>query len=397
MPYVPLGLGMVKLLYVPMLIMLIQHNKELFSYFIFFRKERNILYIVIAFVLIRTVLGGDKSMISVHLVGFLEIFMVPLFIVVYSFRLGLDSNEKFVKSLLVVGAIGASISFVTIVFPSLQDFINSTFGVLDKDSFLMRNRWRGRGLSEALTSDYAYIQATLVIIFCYYFRHNKWFLFVVPFMLLSIIYNARTGIIILGLGALLFILSKRSFGKTFFFILGGFLIYQLFSGIFGMIGNTEDVTAFVEDFVQQMTALYENKDVEDSRTANELLVESFILPDGLEEWIIGKGYRLFGMKDILGISSDTGIINYLSYGGLSYVALLVVFYFVIIKRLLKMHYDWFGVYFLLIIIVITIKSIPFPNTGETRFLMLVYYYFTISYIKANSLNRLSPHTYPNRK
>lgn len=371
-----------------MLFMFIHRNKDLLSYLRYFRKERNIFYIVIAYVLIRTILGGDGSMISVHIVGFFETFLVPLFIVVYTYQLGIDSNEKFVKSLLVVGAIGASISLITIVFPSLQDYINNTFGGLDKDSYLMINRWRGRGLSEALTSDYAYIQATLVVFFCYHFRNNKWFLLVVPFMLLSIIYNARTGIIILGLGALLFIIGKRSFGKTILFTFGVVLIYQLFSGIFGMLGNTEDVTIFIEDFAQQMTVLFETKDVEGARTANELLVESFILPDGLEEWIIGKGYRLFGMKDILGVSSDTGIINYLSYGGLSYVALIVVFYIIIVNRLLKMHYIWFGVYFLLILFVITIKSIPFPNTGETRFLMLVYYYFIISYLKANSLNKL---------
>lgn len=384
MPYVPFGIGMIKLLYIPMFIMFIERNNDLFSYFKIFKKERNILYVVITYVLIRTIIGGDKTMLSIHIVGFVEIFMLPLFIITYSYQLGIDSNEKFIKFLLVIGAIGALISFITIIFPSLQNYINNTFGILDNDSFLMRNAWRGRGLSEALTSDYAYIQATLVVFFFYYFKANKWFLFVVPFMLLSIIYNARTGIIILSLGVLLFVLGKRSLGKAIFFILGMLLIYWLFSTIFSMLGNTEDVTIFIEDFSQQMTILFETQDIEDSRTANELLIESFILPDNLKEWLIGRGYRLFGMKDVLGVSSDTGIINYLSYGGLSYVALLIIFYFKIIKRLIKSYNMWFGVYFFLITLVLTIKSIPFPNIGETRFLILVYYFFIISDKKAKS-------------
>lgn len=377
-PHAPLiSIGLIKILYLPLFYILLKYRKSFADYCRLFNKELKVLMAAIAFVLFRSAIGGDVSMISIHIFGIIEIFLLPLALIIYTQKIGLDKTDKFIRALLCIGAIGAVISTIAIFFPSVQNVINNTFGSLSSDSFLARSLWRGRGLSEALTSDYSYIQASLVILFCFYFKKNKWFFLFIPLMLLSIIFNARTGIIILIGGGLLYLFYKLNPSKIILSIIVSTFAFYIFLYFFSRISNTEDVVAFLLDFSEQIESVYQSGDVGNARTMKELFVDFWIMPSNQEEWIIGRGFRLFGMKDILGYSSDVGFINYLLYGGIFYVCIIVSFYFVVLKRLFNNKEKWYFVFFLITLIVITIKSIPFPNSGETRFLMLVYYFIIV--------------------
>lgn len=383
-PHLPFGVGMIKLLYIPLLILLLSGFSNFHVLWTFFNRERKAYLSIFVFVLFATIMGADISMVSIHIVGFIETILLPLFFIFFSRKVGISDSESFIRSLLIIGTIGATISTIAIIYPTFQSSINAFIGNVDPNSFLVRNAWRGRGFSEALTSDYSYIQASIVILFLFFNKNNKWFLCIIPFMMISIIFNARTGLLLLLGGLILFLIqTKKTLKIVMYLLIISALIYAA-QYIFSSLSNTEEVTLFITDFLEQLTALYKTNDMENARTVNELYEGMQILPRDIPEWIFGRGYQLFGMKDVIGYSSDVGLTNYLSYGGITYILLILYMYNVILKRINHYRLTWFMLFFVFTIILISIKSVPFPNTGETRFLMFVY--FALVYFKAKSYN-----------
>lgn len=377
-PYLPFGLGTMKLMYIPMILCYLHRNKAYRSYISTFSRERTILILALVYVLIRVAYGGETQEIRKHLVGFVEIYLLPLWLVVFAQKIGVTDKEKFVKTILIVGAIGAVISTITSVFPEIQVYIRDNFMHLKPDDYLLREQWRGRGLSESLTSHYGYIQGCMIVLGCFYIRSNKWFLWFMPLTIISIIYNARTGLVIAMAGLSLLFFKRKNFKFVILLIIVGFIAFDNLELLGEMIGVPDELAGSLSRFGDSIYAIYDAGAIEEnSGTVYKLLVEMWILPETLDEWIFGRGFTLFGKGMLLGFSSDVGFINNLAFGGLVYMFIMYSFLFVMLKKLKKVEEKRFYYYLILLFVIINIKSWFFPNGGTTRFIVLIYYYFVL--------------------
>ena len=378
-PYLPFAVGSVKLLYLPMLLMLFSYLKS-FRYFRkTFKAEYLILWFVLLFVVLRTI-GGGENVISFYISALIEIFFLPWFIILVLFKNGFRRIDDIFYLLLIVGAVGAIISTLAFVSPTLNNYIRDSFLYLKSGHGLDTKLWRGFGLSSALTSHYSYIQASIVVLYFFYAKKNKWFVFALPFMLLSIIFNARTGVLILVLGLLIRLFSNFSLKITFMLTMVLAIIIPNIENFFSFMGASDESVLWLNSFVEEISLLSDS-DMLNNGVVYTLLEQMVVWPSTINEWIWGRGYSLFGKLDELGIQSDIGFINVLSYGGIIYSAVLYSLIIVGCIKLKQYKENWFMIFFIAVFIIINIKSTYLPLSGELRFMMLIYY-FLILYDKS---------------
>ncbi len=378
-PFLPFAIGSAKLLYIPMVIMLFSHLRS-FRYFRnTFKTELIILLFIICFVICRTIAGGE-SFLTFCISALIEIFFLPWFIIQLLIKSGFRRIEDLVFLLLIVGTIGAIISTTAFVIPPINDFIRDNFLYLKFGVGLETKTWRGFGLSSALTSHYSYIQASIVVLYLFYTK-NKWFVFSLPFLLLSIIFNARTGLFLLIVGLLIRFFCNFNFKMAILISLAIALVVANIETLFSIIGAPEESVAWLNTFMEEMTSLSDDSAMSNNGVLYTLFEQMVIFPETLNEWVWGRGYSLFGKFDELGIESDIGFINVLSYGGLFYSFLLYSLIIVACVKLKKYKEYWFLTFFVIVFVIINIKSTYLPLSGQLKFMMLVYY-FMILYDKS---------------
>lgn len=366
--------GTKNLLYIFLLGIILVYGKAYFNFVKVFSKELWLLFLPLLFVLLRTGIGGETEFIGKHVLGLLDTFFVPLSLVLFAIKSGITIETKFIRCFLILGAIGSVISFACFLFPPLHSYIKYTILNIQSDNYLYWVNFRGYGLAEKLTSNYAYIQGTIFVIGCFYAKENKWFLFFLPFILVSILFNARTGIVILILGLILFVLSRSGF-KTILLSIPCLLVFLFIPEIMSSMGLKSDTIEWVLILFSDMDNIATTGDVTQSGTGSKLFGTMWILPETSSEWLIGKGYSLF--RHEVETSSDNGWILQLNYGGIIYMFFLYLIIFQILFRLYKIRRKSFALYCLFIFLIINTKSSFLPNDEEFRMLMMIYMFYIL--------------------
>lgn len=379
-PFLPFALGSIKLLYIPMLLMLVSHMNSFKRFRKTFKAELIILLFVFLFVVVRTI-GGGENIVSFSISAIIEIFFLPWFVIQLLINNGFRKTNDYVHLMLLVGGIGAFISTIAFLVPPINDLIRDHFLYLKSGIGLETKTWRGYGLSNALTSHYSYIQASIVVFFLFYHK-DKWFIYILPFMLLSIIFNARTGIIILAIGLIIRYIYHFNLKLIMFFSVAIALFIWNMDSFFSLIGASDDSVMWLNSFTEEVTSFSSDSEFTNRGVLYTMFEEMIIWPSNQEEWIWGKGFSLFGKIDELGFESDIGFINVLAYGGIVYSVILYSLIVVVCRKLFYYKEYWFMAFYIIIFFIINIKSTYLPLSGQLRFMML-FYYFLILQNKSN--------------
>lgn len=370
-----LSVGTKNLLYIFLFVILVAYGRKYMYLFKYIRKEFILLFLPFVYVLFRTLFGGDSVFITRHFLGVLDNFLVPLAFVLFANQLGLTTEKQFIRCILILGALASVISFVSFISPPVQNYIK--FNILDvqPDNFMYWDNYRGFGLAMSLTSSYAYIQGIIFVIGCFYSKDNKWFLPFLPLVLLSVVFNARTGLLILLLGIIIFLVSRKS-GLTsiMFGVLAVFLILFM-DDILRDLGASYETREWVAVLFNDIDTVFSTRDVTQTGTGRRLFGDMWIMPNTSSEWLIGKGYSLF--RHETEVSSDNGWVLQLNYGGIIYMFFLYLIIIQMLQRLNKSRRITFALYFFLIFLIVNTKSSFFPGNEVFRFLMTLYMYYIL--------------------
>ena len=206
--------GGIKVSYVILAIsILIFFNKPriVLSHIKTFRIEYKLFVYLLLFVVLRSFFLGEYGIISRHIICFLQVFLLLPILYIYTPEKK-EKRQFFIRALLITSVIGATFSILCLAFPEFNAFVKTKLIQYTYEDYLYNNDYRGYGIADALTSNYGFLQGFIVIIGLYYYKENKWFVFLAPFVFLSAILNARTG----GLLALfgLVILAGMRSSKT---------------------------------------------------------------------------------------------------------------------------------------------------------------------------------------
>lgn len=382
-PLTPLGLSMgtKNILYFFLLVIIVLYAKKYGELLKRLKKESLLLLLPLIYVVFRTMAGGDSEFLTKSIFGLFDTFFVPLALVFYAIKSGITTEKQFIRCILILGAVASVISLVSFIFPPVQAYIKYNILNLQPETALYWNNYRGFGLAMSLTSSYAYIQGIIFVIGCFYSKDNKWFLFFLPLVLLSVILNARTGLLILLVGmAIFFVSTKKSFTSFLFGMLAIFMLLFL-QDIMQTFGVSSEIREWVAILFDDMDNIYLSRDITQSHTGNRLFDTMWILPETSSEWLIGKGYSLF--RHQTEENSDNGWILQLNYGGIIYMLFLYPIMLQMLSRFHKRGKDFFAIYLLLIFFIVNTKSSFLPNNEVFRLMMIIYMYSILISKKSN--------------
>lgn len=348
--------------------------KTFLCFYRMFHKEISIIAIVVVYSLFIGFLRDETSIILSDLSSLFTIIIVPFFLIDYGRKIGVDSTDGIVKYMLIATLVASSTSIAALIFPGVDNFIRNVVIQMDRDNFLLGNESRGFGWGGALTSEYAYVLAIMCGVGLFYNKRGSWFKFVLPFVLIASIINARTGFIIAVLGLAVYFINVR---KLWISVLILFISVLFYTYMY-------DVLAFVlkgrAEAYRWVTEFFENaEDFANGEIAAgnmEILLKSHIwFPQTVSGWIFGEGVDLFGSVNIYGrtIHSDIGFIRQLFYGGLIYCSLLYYLLIHVVRRLRKRNQKSLSLFVLLSFFIINFKNVFLLNTFSFGAFMLLYY------------------------
>lgn len=258
---------------------------------------------------------------------FLEI--IPVCVVFFYFY-GEESGPL-LDDVILTGCLQSVIAIFALLFPPLQSMIvGRMITVGYSDAMQTMASWRMFGLSRELTFAMPVVQS-LIACLCLYFSivKDKIYLIPIPFLVFSSIINARTGIIVFGIGGLFVLLStfRFKFSSVLTIMIVGLILWASTNLFSSFISNNEVTAAWLLSGVEDITAFVSGGELDENDSYFTYLSkpEKYRVPENLLQFLFGTGERSQGNANIQ-FPSDIGYINDIWLGGIIYMLLVVYFF-----------------------------------------------------------------------
>ncbi|MEN0053971.1 MAG: hypothetical protein AAGC65_09890 [Mucilaginibacter sp.] len=368
-PFAFLPVSPLEILILPALIY-IWLSKRWASLLTVFKWELTILGLVLLFCVFREIGHFENIFFRANIFLLLQAIILPYFVISIYYRL--KNHNNLLKDMTKVGVIASFITISMLVFPALGDGIR--YHLLKTDDFTELISYRSFGLSEGLTFGYGITQGLVFTLLLYYAQEKSKYLIYLPFVLISILFNARIGLFPAVIGLLYFLVIKFNVKLfTIFLLIGASLYFIIFNTeLFSDYAKT--ITWAFDFFTQSSDLVSGNSTGSDGSTFDILFGEMAVLPHDIWGWLIGTGENIFVSKKA---NSDIGYIIQLHYGGLVYLSFFVLLIGGMMFRLKSLYGNnirWLMYILLITIIVTNVKGLTISIIPSLRFIMLIYCY-----------------------
>lgn len=354
------GIGSIKLLYPFALLGLTLSLKR---FFLFVKDCKNLIVLfglMGMFHLIHCAFGASFDFFYSSVVAFFEIVIIPYWLSRYVI---IAKKFSIYRMLYIIASFASIVTLICFLSPSVNLFVKFNMQVLS--DFLNENDFRGFGISDSLTYAYGIIQGTILSMWFVKNENNKWFFIFIPFVIFSILVNARVGLLIPMLFVAYILVKKRSFKQ---FVWVGALILIIGWVILKVLEQGDEQTfRWISDFWNELSVFSEG-DIKNSGTINTLLNEMIIWPESISQWLWGRGESLYLNSEQ---NSDVGFILQLNYGGVAYSLMLFLCVMFILKILHRSKENWIFILVVIVFLVGNFKGDFIPNSGGFRMLMLL--------------------------
>lgn len=357
------GIGSIKLLY-PFSLFYLFINLKIALYFAkILSKEMFIFLLLVLFAILRTAFGGDESYIRIFAVAFFENLVIPVSIAIYIFK---SKNANWLDHILIVGITGSIISVLALVNPGFNYDIK---GLQVLSEYSSKATFRSFGLADGLTYSYGISQAIILSVLISNSKDRLKYLLFSPLLIISCLFNARTGMLIVGLVLLYEILVYRR-TKLLIALAISIISFNVFSDLLISTINNEDANLWVNSFFTEVGDLLMGTSNADYSSAEVLMEDMYVLPSNAQEWIIGSGQSSYLS---FGANTDVGFFLQLKYGGLLFVMILYSLIILMISKTIShKNLRWFSALLIISFFIGNIKGDFIPSTGAFRLLFFMY-------------------------
>ncbi|WP_293602243.1 hypothetical protein, partial [Polaromonas sp. 35-63-35] len=323
------------------------------------------------------VINGDNSF-SIpytHIIFFLEVFFIPLFI--FSYWKKIFKEYSWEIPVVLTGLVAGVISTFLILNPDLNSAIrlDVIYDSLDTRVSSGNNYVDYRGFSIAEGSTYSYgVTQGIIAGICILLMGSKSYYYIFPAIpiFLSVIFNARIGIVAISTAFFLAMINFRFTWRTFFSI--GFLILVALFVFFYFSSIVENLALPLIWSLSILEELSRFILTGDRQTTFGLLFDDFIFfPDGAFGMIFGTGEDVFNGSYR---NSDIGYIRSLFQGGIIYIFLkMLMLTFIFMRCFRKSMNKFYPILFLVTILAANYKGQTlFYSTGFFRLFIMYYIY-----------------------
>lgn len=373
---------------IPLVNLSIYHIYAFFSIFYILAKKRYIeksflivfgvyLILLVQLLFLNLFQGQNLEKIYNELIKIFELIFIYYAFAIY-FK-GKNFNMKnIITSLIFVACLQAIFVFLTMLIPPFREglleylFNNIEFGRLDLLSY------RIYGIGRSFTYTLPLFQSVIAV-FCLkrFYDKNILYLILSAVLFVSAVVNARTALVIYGLGCVFVIIfslikyrKNYAFFKTIFLIVAGIIFIIAIWPILGKVSPStfEWVNKGIEEIIKflqgESTGFFVNINKGDAggHTLSPLQI------------IFGTGQSVMG-NPYLGYASDKGYINYMYLGGIFYSIILYSLYCFILFKLYR-HSNSGKIYSLILFATFAIanyKGLAFGSNELVNLTLLLYF------------------------
>ncbi len=379
-------IGSIKLLYILLPVLFspsaIKHYKQLRPLYISFL----LFYIYVIF---RTFIGADTMYLYNSTVVVVEDLLLAYVITILHLKYEVKVIDSFLICLII-----ASVSAVLGMFsPAINSFIENYLSapqLVNEDVYL---DYRGFGIGLEKTFSYSIIIAILYTYLLFYANSAKitYALYLLsPIVALSILINARTGMVIFIIG-LLFHLIFNARIKISKLILSVLMLVFFFWEVKRMQLLNYQTEQFVYGFFYEMSdAFWGTNYANVNNSTLEVLIDEYrVLPKTFVEWLIGKGLILNEHGLINHV--DSGFANEIVYGGLIYLTIVFMMIIIPITKITNKRIRPFLLFLLISCVIVNFKGSFVPMALGFKTVSIVLVSFLINppsiSIRINKLNK----------
>lgn len=341
----------------------------------------SILMIYVFIISLRTFVGLFELP-YMNLIWFFESIIFPV-ILIYLFN---NEFEKYGLEifLVITGTLASIVSVILLFKPDWNDFVRNSlinYSAVDIERYL---EVRGFGIAEGLIGSYAMIQG-IILGMCFYIV-SKNILFVIPALLLliSIAFNARTGLLAVPISILLLVVTGKFNFRwivTFGFI-SLFIIY-LFNTNSLFIENNMQSVIWIFSGLDEVVAGFEG-DFSNGATAT-LLQEERFSPSSIFDYFFGTAQFGPNMARV-----DNGYFLTLWHGGVLNMLIILLFLGFMFYRLWRIDKNKYFILLLFVLLLVyNVKwNFLFVPSGISRLIGLYYVWNIWSFYKMRSDQRM---------
>lgn len=378
-----IGIGSVKVVLLYVFLYSIVKTKIL-HYIGLFKIELFLTSLLVMYSMITSVRINEFTFHQAYLffMWFVESIYVPIgLVVVFN-----DQFKKYGwdKLILWIGLIAGVLSLILIVYPELNEYVRYKLIASSGEKNDRYESIRGFGFAEALRGAYGMAQGIILGI-CLNLVKEKWSYIVVALLLLiSIAFNARTGLIAFPVSIVILLFRLRSNRRLTISILATvLLIYNVDFSSFAFVSNYEKTFDWISVGLLEATEVIQGDN--SSFVGKTLLVDEKFSPVSRFDWLLGTGHFGPGIDRV-----DNGYYYLLWFGGWSIMMSVVAFLIYMFIRLSRRKEYYYSVLFFILLLIFSVKSNYLFNPSSIARLFGIYYVYTILNHKAklNSLVRV---------
>lgn len=369
------GLGSVKIL---LLIAIIYSffNKAIFKSLIYFKIE----FIFILILIFYSILSSLRSEVGLftqaylYIIWFVESIYLPIVIFIV-FKKEIDKYQ-WDKLLITIGAISAVISIILIFNPSLNNFVRYTLIQTSGNESDQYALIRDFGFADGLRGAYPMTQGIILGLCLFAMRKNIWYALLILPLIVSIAFNARTGLLAIPVSLLLLLVHfKFNLRVILVFttlILVGLNLTLLFPSF---ISNNQETFDWLSIGYDEAVANFQGERT--GHASETLLIEEKFEPPNILSLFFGTGNFSKGLGRV-----DNGYYYLLWFGGWVFMSinlLFALYTFLRINRVEKQKY--YPYLFFSLLLIFTVKSNFLFNPSGISRLIGIYYVYKILSIK----------------
>jgi hypothetical protein len=368
------GIGSTKILLIIAIIYSFFNNK-IFKYLVHFKTELIFVFILVIYSLLSSLRSevGLFTHAYLYVVWFIESIFLPIVIFVV-FKKVIDKYQ-WDKLLITVGVIAAGITIILIFNPSLNDFVRYTLiqtSAEESDGYALI---RDFGLADGLRGVYPMSQGLILGLCLFALRRSLWYALLILPLVISIAFNARTGLLAIPISLILLLLHFKINFRVILVFSSLLLLILNFALIFdSFISNNEETFYWLSKGYEEVVA---NLHGDGTGVASEtLLVDEKFVPTNSINLLIGTGN--FGPS--VG-RVDNGYYYYLWFGGWLFMSIIFLFLLWTFIRLNKIEKEkYYPSLFFSLLLIYTVKSnFLFNPNGMWRLIGFYYVNRILSY------------------
>lgn len=340
--------------FIGMLLLIIRFSNKLYNREFFVKKELIYIFLslllIVSFSVITVIYNGTSELQFVsYVISNLIIFVSSYFVIKFINSINNEiPNNLLIKLIVYSIALQCLISIIMHFVPSLKDLILSILAIditqVEKIDDLSSARVIGFGLTFFWAGAYCGMGLILIayLIRYSYVKNNQIlrFVFLYAFIFLVGMMMARTTIIGAALSMILLLFPHRfnfkkiSYKSVKFFVFLFVVPMLLISSIYNNFPNLFSKINYLIEFAFEMFInLKQSGELETDST--DVLMQMFVMPDNLKTWIIGDGYWNSPVGEGYYMHTDVGFLRIIYYFGIVGLLSFILSQFLILKASFK--------------------------------------------------------------